>query len=94
MLNRSVLPRLLALIMLLLTAGVVAAQTMPTLPAPPGASPAPNAPTAARVRIAHLAPFAGSDSATITVHIDGAAVGGALAYGDHTDYQTCLLYTS
>lgn len=46
----------------------------------------PAAPAAVRVRVAHLAPFAGSDSATIAVHIDGAAVGGTMAYGSHTDY--------
>ena len=71
MLNRSILPRLLALAILVLSVGIVSAQ---------------EAPTAVRVRIAHLAPFAGSDNATITVEIDGAAVGGTLKYGDHTAY--------
>lgn len=74
MLNRSNLSRLLALVALLLNVGIAAAQD------------APAAPAAVRVRIAHLAPFAGSDSATIAVQIDGTAVGGALAYGDHTAY--------
>lgn len=63
MLNRSILPRLLALAMLVLGVGIVGAQ---------------EAPTAVRVRIAHLAPFPGSDNATITVEINGTAVGGAL----------------
>jgi hypothetical protein len=75
MLNRSFLPRLLALVALVVGAGVAGAQDTPA------------APTAVRVRIAHLAPFAGSDSATITVKVGGAAVGGTLAYGDHTSYQ-------
>lgn len=76
MLNRSILPRLLALVALLLGVSVAGAQD------------APAAPAAVRVRIAHLAPFAGSDSATIAVQIDGVAVGGTLAYGDHTAYLT------
>lgn len=76
MLNRLVLPRLLALLALLLGVGVAGAQDAPATP------------TAVRVRIAHLAPFAGSDGATIAVQIDGAAVGGTLAYGDHTAYLT------
>jgi len=46
----------------------------------------PAAPAAVRVRVAHLAPFAGSDSATIAIHVGGAAVGGEMAYGGHTDY--------
>ena len=71
MLNRSILPRLLALAMLVLGVGIVGAQ---------------EAPTAVRVRIAHLAPFPGSDNATITVEINGTAVGGTLKYGDHTTY--------
>ena len=74
MLNRLILPRLVALLTLLLAAGVASAQDDPT------------APTAVRIRIAHLAPFAGSDQATIAVQINGAAVGGALAYGDRTAY--------
>ena len=74
MLNRLILPRLVALIALLLFAGVADAQD------------APAAPTAVRIRIAHLAPFAGSDSATIEVQINGGAVGGTLAYGDRTAY--------
>jgi hypothetical protein len=76
MLDRSIWPRLLALAALLLGVGVAAAQD------------APAAPAAVRVRIAHLAPFAGSDSATIAVQVGGAAVGGMLAYGDHSAYQT------
>lgn len=75
MLKRSILPRLLALVLLLLIVGVAGAQDAPT------------APTAVRVRVAHLAPFAGSDSATIAVKVAGAAIGGTLAYGDHTGYQ-------
>ena len=71
MLNRSILPRLLALAMLVLGVGIVGAQ---------------EAPTAVRIRIAHLAPFPGSDNATITVEINGTAVGGTLKYGDHTTY--------
>ncbi len=74
MLNRLILPRLVALLTLLLAAGVAGAQDAPTTP------------TAVRIRIAHLAPFAGSDSATIQIQIDGAAVGGTLAYGDRTAY--------
>jgi len=46
----------------------------------------PAALAAVRVRVAHLAPFDGSDSATIAVRIDDAAVGGTMAYGAHTDY--------
>ena len=74
MLNRLILPRLVALLTLLLAAGVAGAQEAPTTP------------TAVRLRIAHLAPFVGSDSATIQIQIDGAAVGGSLAYGDRTAY--------
>lgn len=46
----------------------------------------PAAPVAVRVRVAHLAPFTGSDSATIAITIDGAAAGGTMAYGGHSDY--------
>lgn len=78
MLNRLILPRLVALLTLLLAAGVAGAQDAPTTP------------TAVRLRIAHLAPFAGSDSATIAVRIDGAAdddeVEVELTYGDRTAY--------
>lgn len=73
--KRSVLPGLLALALLTLMTAV-AAQA------------APAAPTAVRVRVAHLAPFPGSDTANIAVHIDGAAVGGTMAYGGHSAYQT------
>lgn len=75
MLNRSVLPRLLALAVLMLTFGAVAAQGDPA------------APTAVRVRVAHLAPFAGSDSANVTVELGGAVVANNLAFGDRTGYQ-------
>lgn len=46
----------------------------------------PTAPLAVRVRVAHLAPFDGSNAASIAVHVDGAAVGGTMAYGGHSDY--------
>lgn len=45
------------------------------------------APTAVRVRVAHLAPFAGSGSATVAVRVGGATVGNTMAYGDRSDYQ-------
>jgi hypothetical protein len=48
---------------------------------------APQAPNAVRVRLAHLASFAGSDSDNLTVTINGVPFGGALQYGDKVDYQ-------
>lgn len=74
MLNRSSLARLIVLAALLI--GVV------------GAAAAQAAPTAARVRVAHLAPFSGSNSATISVQVAAAPIGGNLAYGDRTNYVT------
>ncbi len=71
---RSVLRYLFMITALLAATTAAAAQAEPAAPA------------AVRVRVAHLAPFAGSDSATIAVHVDGAAVGGMMAYGGHTDY--------
>lgn len=71
---RSVLRCLAMMTALLAATAAAAAQAEPAAPA------------AVRVRVAHLAPFAGSDSATIAVHIDSTAVGGTMAYGGHTDY--------
>ncbi len=45
------------------------------------------APLAVRVRVAHLAPFAGSSAAKLTVTLDGAPLAANLVYGDRTDYQ-------
>jgi len=75
MLKGKSLPRLLALVALLLTAVTVAAQSDPAAPA------------AARVRVAHLAPFAGSDSANISVELGGNVIASNLAFGDRTNYQ-------
>jgi hypothetical protein len=66
----------LFLLAILLTAAVAAAQDSPT------------APTAVRVRVAHLAPFPGSDNANITVRINGTPRAANLAYGGRTDYVT------
>ena len=74
MLNRSSLARLIVLAALLIV--VV------------GAATAQAAPTAARVRVAHLAPFPGSNNATISVQIAAAPIGGNLAYSDRTNYVT------
>lgn len=68
MLNRSSLARLIVLVTLLL-AGTAAVQAQ---------SNTPNAPTATRVRVAHLAPFPNSNNATISVQIAAAPVGGTL----------------
>lgn len=76
MLNRSSLARLIVLAALLLVASVAATQA------------APDAPTAVRVRVAHLAPFPGSNNATISVQIAAAPVGGTLAYSNRTNYIT------
>lgn len=74
MLNRSSLARLIVLAALLMVAvGAAAAQA---------------APTAARVRVAHLAPFLGSNNATISVQVAAAPIGGNLAYGGRTNYVT------
>ncbi|HOU39994.1 MAG TPA: DUF4397 domain-containing protein [Promineifilum sp.] len=72
--NRSILRCLF--IVAVLAVSVAAAQAEP------------NAPAAVRVRVAHLAPFDGSDAASIAVHVDGAAVGGTMAYGGHSAYIT------
>lgn len=74
MLNRSSLARLITLAALLLLAGAAATQA------------APEAPTAARVRVAHLAPFLGSNNANISVQVAAAPIGGNMRYGDRTDY--------
>lgn len=78
MLNRSSLARLIVLVTLLL-AGTAAVQAQ---------SNTPNAPTATRVRVAHLAPFPNSNNATISVQIAAAPVGGTLAYSNRTNYVT------
>ena len=78
MLNRSSLARLIVLAALLLF-GTAAAQAE---------SNTPNAPTATRVRVAHLAPFPNSSNATISVQIAAAPVGGTLGYSNHTNYVT------
>lgn len=78
MLNRSSLTRLIVLAALLLV-GTAAVQAQ---------SNTPNAPTATRVRVAHLAPFPNSNNATISVQIAAAPVGGTLAYSNRTNYIT------
>jgi hypothetical protein len=49
---------------------------------------APQAPDAVRIRIVHLAPFAGSSTDNMTVTINGNPVGGAIQYSEWIDYQT------
>lgn len=48
----------------------------------------PAAPTAIRVRVAHLAPFPGSSANDITIALNGVTLGASMSYGDKTDYQT------
>ena len=68
--------------------GLLALATLTLMTLAAAAQAAPSAPTAVRVRVAHLAPFAGSNTANLAVHVDGAAIGGTMAYGGHSAYQT------
>lgn len=68
---------LVAVVILAVFAGAALAQ-----------SDAPQAPDAVRVRMVHLASFPGSNTAAMTVSIDGNPVPGSLTYGQSTSYIT------
>jgi hypothetical protein len=75
MFKRSVLVGMVLLTTLLLAAAAAA-------------QPGPAAPDAARVRVAHLAPFPGSDTPNVAVHLDGTPLMSGMAYGEYSNYQT------